>query len=180
MKWRTGLILQYGNLSLLSVCELDHRGIFKYDKDKKRSSSATENIYILREGQWKKNDRERVYGVNIETYDIYPILKYPEVKRRYQKVGLRSRGGASYRDHASSMSIPKVDVMVNGESPQASISSDRRRMGNLKMDQIDSEFEKLLKMRQDNSGRAGSGSSLDSSSGRVSPNPLASRHNTGQ
>ena len=167
VKWRTGLILQYGNLSLLTVYELDQRGIFRYDKT--GTGSSADNIHILRENRWTKNDRERVYGVSIEAHDIYPILKYPEIRRRYRKIGRGKTGTVRVNEQNQNHSLDRqVDVLENGELPAGSVGG---RAGNLKMEQIDLEFAKLLKVRQD-VGRPVSGSSLDGGSGRISPSPL--------
>jgi len=179
VKWRTGFILQYGNLSLLAVSELDQRGIFYSDRDQSTASNP-ETIYILKENKWKINDVERVYGVAIEAYDVYPILKFPEVKKRnrYQSMGGRPRSSGVPPMDYSPGSAPKVDLKVNGKSAGdvTSVKQLAHPATNLRIEQIDSEFAKLLKNRQE--GRAGSGCSLDGVSGRVSPNPLQPRNSS--
>ena len=176
VKWRTGLILQYGNLSLLTVSELDRRGIFYNDEDESASSNPG-TIYILKENQWKPNDRERVYGVAIEAHDVYPILKFPEVrKKKRHAVGKRQRSSKVLSTEGPPSSAARVDVQVNGETTHE-IAPAKHPSANLRIEQIDSEFAKMLKNRQ--GGRAGSGSSsLDGVSGRISPNPLRPRNSS--
>ena len=73
VKWRTGMILQYGNLTILSVEELNG-GIFPKAK-------SCDGIKIYGEEKWRVHHSEyNIFGINIEVPDIYPILKYPEEK----------------------------------------------------------------------------------------------------
>ena len=73
VKWRTGIILQYGNLTILSVEELNS-GMFP-------KAQSCEGVKIYGEDRWKAHHSNiSIFGVNIEVPDIYPILKYPEAR----------------------------------------------------------------------------------------------------
>ena len=72
------MILQYGNLTLLSVEELNG-GMFP-------KVQHHEGVKIFGEDKWKLHHSDaKIFGINIEVPDIYPILKYPEARRRRKR-----------------------------------------------------------------------------------------------
>ena len=61
VKWRTGMILQYGNLRLLSVSELD-KGLFP-------GVTGLQGIRILLDGKWRPHKPDvEIFGINIEVW----------------------------------------------------------------------------------------------------------------
>ena len=67
------MILQYGNLTILSVEELNG-GMFP-------KAQSCDGIKIYGEEKWSIHHSEvSIFGINIEVPDIYPILKYPEAR----------------------------------------------------------------------------------------------------
>ena len=182
MKWRTGLILQYGNLTLLSISELAE-GMFP-------GVDQSKGIMVFAEEQWQEHkSSKKIFGINIMTPDLYPILKFPEARNKYQRVnhrghspGSRSaeQGGASDGNHTHGI----VDIHVErpGEGVRSCDAHVTNRM--VSIDQIDSEFEKLMKTRQSMSRTSsqgeGSGSGMgvvsEAVNGRMSPAPVRGRN----
>ena len=72
VKWRTGMILQFGNLTILSVEELNG-GIFP-------KAQSCDGVKIYEEGKWILH--HSLHGINIKVPDVYPILKYPEAMHK--------------------------------------------------------------------------------------------------
>ena len=67
------MILQYGNLTILSVEELNG-GIFP-------KAQSYDEVKIYGEDKWKVHHSDlSIFGISIEVPDIYPILKYPEAR----------------------------------------------------------------------------------------------------
>ena len=65
------MILQYGNLTILSVEELNG-GMFP-------KAQSCDGVKIYGEDKWRVHHSDySIFGINIEVPDIYPILKYPE------------------------------------------------------------------------------------------------------
>ena len=167
------MILQYGNLTILSIEELSG-GMFP-----KCTRKKTKGIMVFSEEQWQQhNSSSRIFGINIEVPDIYPILKFPEAVRRYRRVNPK-RGRSRLSEENLSVNLPqaKVDVPVN-------TSCDRHVTNRMvSIDQIDSEFEKLrnrLNMSRNNtaavlsaSGGSGHGMGVvrETLNGRISPVP---------
>lgn len=144
------MILQYGNLTLLSVEELNG-GMFP-------KAESHNGIKIYGEGKWKVHHSEfEIFGINIEVPDIYPILKYPEVRRKAR----RSQGYIKVKEQAM-VNIPSpvpqilepktsrntMDGSLNPSSkgylPQV---NDSRLRDELKMDDLDAMIEKLRMKR---------------------------------
>lgn len=102
------MILQYGNLTLLSVEELDG-GMFPKVQD-----SDGEKIYG--EGKWRLHDSGiKIFGINIEVPDIYPILKYPEARRSKSR---RSTGYVKVNNREAMNDAPAVPPILE---PKASL-----------------------------------------------------------
>lgn len=170
------MILQYGNLTLLSIEELKE-GLFPHLTDGK-------GIKVFTEEQWQKhNMNSHIYGINIELPDIYPILKFPEAMKKYKRVNqLTRKVGKS----VSTIPCAKVDIHVENTekgrtkstpSSDSHVTVPANRV--VHIDQIDSEFEKLC-TRVDNSrssstsssqGQGGVGVILEATNGRISPIP---------
>ena len=164
VKWRTGVILQYGNLSILSIEELTE-GMFPKAKDKP--------IMVFAEEQWQKHDSaSKIFGINIETSDLYPLLKFPEARKKYKRV----RSGIGKPPRARN----KPDIFVDEDEKEGvgPLGKVPNRM--VSIDQIDSEFEKL-RIRLDMSRATGQGEGQmgvvnEMPNGRVSPGPMRGRN----
>ena len=68
------MILQYGNLTLLSVDELKYGGLFP-------KVQSCDVMKIYGEEKWRIHRSEySISGINIEVPDAYPVLKYPQMR----------------------------------------------------------------------------------------------------
>lgn len=123
VKWRAGMILQYGNLNILTIEELGS-SIFPISSERK-------GIKVFAEEQWQEHNGLSVFGIDIRTPDVYPILKFPEAKKKYRRVNSRQRNGPQ----------SEVDNTVHKPERESRDGHMTNRM--VSIDQIDSEFEKL-------------------------------------
>ena len=215
VKWRTGLILQYGNLTILSIEDLsaglfpgidDHihiAGTGRRDRRDTRSrgggAKEGKGIMVFSEEQWQEhNSASRVFGIDIQAPDIYPILKYPEVRMRYKKINASGRG-QSRRGQGSTSEEPEssgssVDIRVHVPASTGKEGSCESHVTNrmVSIDQIDFEFEKLrnrLDICRSNNTLAAKGGGVGSelqaertdmvNSGRVSPSLRGRSHGGG-
>lgn len=125
--------MQYGNLNLLTVDELNG-GMFP-------NATNLEGIKIYSEGRWKLHDKNiKIFGVSVQVPDVFPILKYPEHQRKRKYIRVKS-----------SSPVGKVDNTGN----------DPRNIGYLPpthgnhfvnqqvgLEDINTEFEKLVEKRE--------------------------------
>ncbi len=180
------MILQYGNLTILSIQDLSdgmfpddhpdhtHRGSPRDRSSRARGGGATregggaKGIMVFAEEQWQEhNSASRVFGIDIQAPDIYPILKFPEVRMRYKKVnpgggrqsrrGQRSTGEGSASSGGSNVEIHVHEPVLPTADKEGSCDNHlTNRM--VSIDQIDTEFEKLKNRLDIN--RSGSSSIL--------------------
>ena len=158
VKWKTGMILQYGNLTLLSVEELNG-GMFP-------KAQPHDGVKIYGEERWKLHHSDiKIFGINIEVPDIYPILKYPEARRKSK----HSQGYIKVNKLAK-MDVPtpipsilepeaphdvldgSLDPSSNGYLP---LISDSGAKEILTIDDLDEKFEKLRLKRSKQSKPVG-------------------------
>lgn len=194
VKWRSGMILQYGNLTILSIQELGE-GMFPTFPSspagpaRHTSSSkdhAPKGIQVFADEHWQEHKTSsRIFGVDIQTPDLYPILKFPEIKKKYQRVNIGGRGMKSHDSEPHS----KVEILVHEAEREEHRGHGTNRM--VSMDQVDLEFEKLrirMDMSRSNGGGVqglGSGSGVDvvweapDGGGRVSPSVSRMRRSRG-
>lgn len=141
------MILQYGNLTLLSVEELNG-GMFP-------KAQPHNGVKIYGEGKWKLHHSEcEIFGINIEVPDIYPILKYPEARRKAR----RSQGYVKLQDQTRANVPPPIPHICEPKMPHDKIDvpsskgylpqvNDSRMRDELKMDDLDVMIEKLRMKR---------------------------------
>ena len=99
------MILQYGNLTLLSVEELNG-GMFP-------KAQHYDGVKIYGEDKWKLHSSDfKIFGINIEVPDIYPILKYPEARRKAK----RSAGYIKVNEQAMLNTPPPVPSILEPET----------------------------------------------------------------
>jgi hypothetical protein len=162
VKWRTGLILQYGNLTLLSIEEM-LEGMFPADE---------KGIMVFAEEQWQEySGTSKIFGIEITTPDLYPVLKFPEARKKYKRVNRGQGQQASHDPSTRGKREDYVDICV--EEPRT-VSHDLNVTNRMvSIDQIDSEFEKL-KIRLDHQTRSYSQGEWpgEAPNGRLSPAPV--------
>ena len=144
------MILQYGNLTLLSVEELNG-GMFP-------KAHPHNGVKIYGEGKWKLHHSEcDIFGINIEVPDIYPILKYPEARRKAR----RSQGYVKVNDQTMANVPPPIPHILEPKMPHDTIDgsldpsskgylpqvNEGRMRDELKLDDLDVMIEKLRKKR---------------------------------
>lgn len=67
VKWRTGMILQYGNLKLLAVSELEE-GLFP-------EQDSLEGIRIFSDDRWRLHKADvEIFGINIEVLQSFETI----------------------------------------------------------------------------------------------------------
>lgn len=137
------MILQYGNLTILSIEELN-------EMFPTTSQNEEKGIRVFAEEQWQEhNSSSRIFGIDIQAPDLYPILKFPEARKKYRKVNTLGRGKSSGNKSSESAHRNRVDIFVeepDGTGVKVLDNHVANRM--VSIDQIDSEFEKL-KIRLD-------------------------------
>lgn len=103
------MILQYGNLTILSVEELNG-GMFP-------KAQSCDAVKIYGEEKWKVHHSElSIFGINIEVPDIYPILKYPEARRKKAR---RSVGYVKVNQQAMPNVPPPIPSILEPEAPHS-------------------------------------------------------------
>ena len=143
MKWRTGMILQYGNLKLLYIGELDE-GLFP-------GASNLQGIKIFSDDKWRLHKPNvDIFGINIEVPDVYPILKYPEAKSRKKYVRVRPwvrrpPADVVMNEYESHDSDGELHRDIENESGDLVVSEGPQRV--IQIEQVDDEFERLCKQR---------------------------------
>ncbi len=178
------MILQYGNLTLLSIEELNG-GMFTETQEDK-------GIVVFADEQWQHHSStSKIFGVKILSHDIYPILKFPEAMKKYKRInpgyGPRASRGRAGRAGSGSNSLPRTTVDIFVASEEGAQSGEKVSTSNkvVSIDQIDLEFEKLRNRRGDGGrgssstssnasqaeGGGGMGVVSDNGNGRVSPSP---------
>ena len=104
------MILQYGNLTILSVEELNG-GMFP-------KAQCCEGVKIYGEDRWKAHHSDiSIFGINIEVPDIYPILKYPEARRKAR----RAAGYVKVNEQAMLNAPPPVPSILEPELPHNTV-----------------------------------------------------------
>ena len=140
------MILQYGNLTILSVEELNG-GMFP-------KAQSCDGVKIYGEDKWRVHHSDfSIFGINIEVPDIYPILKYPEARRKKAR---RSVGYVKVNEQAMPNVPPPIPSILEPEAPHSIIegSQDPSAMGylprsnkvgvkELKLSELDEMIEKL-------------------------------------
>lgn len=139
-------------------------------------------IMVFAEEQWQEHTgSRRIFGIDIVTPDLYPVLKFPEARKKYKKINRSpGLGRQASCDHYVYVEEPQVK---SGDS-QVTKSGDGQVTNRMvSIDQIDSEFEKL-KIRLDLSRNSscsqpdwkgvgpGMGVASDGLNGRISPGPV--------
>ena len=101
------MILQYGNLTLLSVEELNG-GMFP-------KVQHHEGVKIFGEDKWKLHHSDyKIFGINIEVPDIYPILKYPEARRKRKREAM---GYVKVNNQAMLNVPPPIPDIIEPQDP---------------------------------------------------------------
>ena len=107
------MILQYGNLTILSVEELNG-GMFP-------KVQSYDGIKIYGEDKWRVHRSHfSIFGINIEVPDIYPILKYPEARVKAKT------GNERYISHQNDIILnvlSKINVIRLGQITTADCHS---------------------------------------------------------
>jgi hypothetical protein len=87
VKWREGLILQYGNLNLMTIEEL---------KDSLFPNQQTRaGVKIFKDGRWDPiSSNTKISGISVTVPDFFPILKFLEHFSQ-SKTGGKQRGPSS-------------------------------------------------------------------------------------
>ena len=145
------MILQYGNLTLLSVEELNG-GMFP-------KVQHHEGVKIYGEEKWKLHHSDyKIFGINIEVPDMYPILKYPEARRRKKR---QSTGYIKVNEQAM-LDVPPpipdiIETRVPGDNVDGSLDPSSSGIlptlhGGLankvvKLSEVDEVFEQLRQKR---------------------------------
>ncbi|XP_019849257.1 PREDICTED: leucine-rich repeat serine/threonine-protein kinase 1-like [Amphimedon queenslandica] len=81
-KWRTGMILRFGNVTLLSMEELSGK-LF--------TGNGTKMAIMKDGGRWEEHPLDTtVYGVNVEVPDVFPLLRYAELNPNRIRIVQRS------------------------------------------------------------------------------------------
>ncbi len=146
------MILQYGNLTILSVEELNG-GMFP-------KAQSYDGVKIYGEEKWRVHHSElSIFGINIEVPDIYPILKYPEARRKKAR---RSTGYVKVNEQAMPNVPPPIPSILEPEAPRGIMdgSQDPSASGylprpsklgakELKLSELDEMIERL-KMKRAN------------------------------
>jgi hypothetical protein len=146
------MILQYGNLTILSVEELNG-GMFP-------KAQSCDGVKIYGEEKWRVHHSEfSIFGINIEVPDIYPILKYPEARRKKAR---RSTGYVKVNEQAMPNVPPPIPSILEPEAPRGIMdgSQDPSASGylprtskvgakELKLSELDEMIERL-KMKRAN------------------------------
>ena len=145
------MILQYGNLTILSVEELNG-GMFP-------KAQSCDGVKIYGEEKWRVHHSElSIFGINIEVPDIYPILKYPEARRKKAR---RSAGYIKVNEQAMPNAPPPIPSILEPEAPHSIIdgsqdpsasgylphSSKGAGMKELKLSELDEMIERLRMKR---------------------------------
>lgn len=144
------MILQYGNLTLLSVEELNG-GMFP-------KAQYHDGVKIYGEDKWKLHHSDyKIFGINIEVPDIYPILKYPEAKRKSRRAGyvkVNQQTKLNVPPPVPTILQPEVpphdtidgssDPMSTGYLPHIGEGGNKN---DLKLSELDDMIEKLRKKR---------------------------------
>ena len=103
------MILQYGNLTILSVEELNG-GMFP-------KAQSCDGVKIYGEKKWRVHHSElSIFGINISVPDIYPILKYPEARRKKAR---RSTGYVKVNEQAMPNVPPPIPSILEPEAPRS-------------------------------------------------------------
>ena len=139
------MILQYGNLTILSVEELNG-GMFP-------KAQSCDGVKIYGEDKWRVHHSDfSIFGINIEVPDIYPILKYPEARRKKA----RRAGYVKVNEQAMPNVPPPIPSILEPEAPHSLTEGlqDPSAMGylprsskvgvkELKLSELDEMIEKL-------------------------------------
>ena len=137
------MILQYGNLTILSVEELNG-GMFP-------KVQSYDGIKIYGEDKWRVHHSEcNIFGINIEVPDIYPILKYPEARRK------KARCYVKVNEQAMPNIPPPIPSILEPEAPQSIVDgsqdpfasgylphSSKLGVKELKLSELDEMIERL-------------------------------------
>ena len=138
------MILQYGNLTILSVEELNG-GMFP-------KAQSCDGVKIYGEDKWRVHHSDySIFGINIEVPDIYPILKYPEARRKKAR---RSAGYIKVNEQAMPNVPPPVPTILEPELPHSILDGSQdpsasgylprsNKVGVLKLSELDEMIEKL-------------------------------------
>ena len=137
-------------------------------------------IMVFAEEQWQEHHAtSRIFGINISTPDLYPVLKYPEARKKYKRVN-QSPGPAKQGSHDHN-GQSSVEICV--EEPQVASCDSHVTNRMVSIDQIDSEFEKLKRIRSSciqpewQGAASGVGVVNEALNGRLSPLPLRKNGN---
>ena len=118
-----------------------------------------DGVRIFGEAKWKTHNSDyKIFGINIEVPDIYPILKYPEAKRKSR----RSAGYIKVNEQAMPNVPPPVPIIhepkasldtIDGELVDPSSTgylphvNDNQKQNAIKLSDIDDMIERLRKKR---------------------------------
>ena len=138
------MILQYGNLKLLYIGELDE-GLFP-------GASNLQGIKVFSDDKWRLHRPDvDIFGINIQVPDVYPILKYPEAKSRSKYVRVRPWTRQPARAVVKEPSDGSHDVdgelHSDTENESGDLVASERVQRVIRMEQVDDEFERLCKQR---------------------------------
>ena len=145
------MILQYGNLTILSVEELNG-GMFP-------KAQSCEGVKIYGEDKWRVHSSDMsIFGINIVVPDIYPILKYPEARRKKARCSV----GYTKANEQATLNVPPPvpsilepklphEVMDGSHDPFSGGYLPRpNKVGvkdHLKLSELDEMIEKLKEKR---------------------------------
>ena len=126
VKSRCSLEYQYGNLTLFHLEEVAN----SYPTD-----PSIETVSIMRNGKYRKIPNKNFCGITIEVMDIYPVVRYSEIKYAENLPGLKEEeeagdekavlGDAVQKtiDKAASTDINNARVIAHGDSGEKNMSN---------------------------------------------------------
>lgn len=110
VKSRCSLEYQYGNLTLLRVAEVT---------DSYFPDPTIKTVSILRHEKFYKRPNKSFHGITVDIMDIYPVIKYSEIKFTERLATIKSKGTKKDHDYKEVSPLGEADTKNVNKTPSS-------------------------------------------------------------